>query len=69
MLKNAYLRTLPQLDKSTLQFPDQLCDALGGKEFDEKTSTLQTDDLMEVIDYLDKVWSLYRLDCHPLNPL
>jgi len=68
MLTDAYLRTLPQLDGSVPQFSDQLHDILGRREFDERISTLQTDDLMEAIDYLDKVPSLCRLGCRPLNP-
>ena len=58
MLMNAYLQTLLQLDKSSPQFPNSLCDVLGGREFNEHIPTLQTDDLMGVIEYLDKVRSL-----------
>ena len=68
MLTNTYLQGLLQLDKSVPQFPDQLCNVLGRGEFDKQIPTLQTDDLMEVIDYLDKVLSLYILGCHLLNP-
>jgi len=59
MPTNAFLRTLLQLDGLVPQFPDRLCDVLGTGEFDEQISTLQADDLMELIDYLDKVPSLY----------
>jgi len=53
---------LLQLDKSSPKFADHLCDVLQRREFDEEVSTLQTAaDLMEVIDYLDQVSSLYQL--------
>lgn len=58
MLTTTYLQTLLQLDKSSPQFPNSLCDILSGEEFDERISSLQTDDLVEVIEYLDKVLSL-----------
>ena len=62
-MPNAYLQAaLLQLDKSSSKFPDRLRDVLRRREFDEQVSSLQTTaDLMEVIDYLDKVPSLYHL--------
>jgi len=59
MLTNPYLQTLLQLDASSPQFPNSLCDVLRRREFDEHISSLQTDDLAEVIEYLDKVPSLH----------
>ena len=59
MVANAYFLTFLQLDRSSPQFPDRLCDVLDGREFDEHISGLEVGDLAEVIDYLDKVPSLY----------
>ena len=61
MSANAYFQAaLFQLDKLSSKFPDQLRDVLGRSEFDEQVSSLQTTALMEVIDYLDNVPSLYQ---------
>jgi len=60
MPTNYYLQTLLQLDKSPSQFPNNLRDVLGRKEFDESTPSLRTDDLVEVVEYLDKVFSFYQ---------
>ena len=67
---NAYLQeALLQLDKSSPKFPDQLRDVLRGRDFDGQVSSLQTTaDLMEVIDYLDKVPSLYQLRLSSAEP-
>ena len=59
MLANNYLQTLLQLSKSSPEFPGQLCGVLGEKEFDYYTLSLQTDDLLGLIEYLDKVPSLH----------
>jgi len=67
MLANSDLRALLQLDGSVPQLPDQVCDVLGRGEFDEQISNLQTNDLVEVIDYLDKVPSLRLSTNSPLN--
>jgi len=62
MPTNAYLQDLLQLDKLSSQFPDSLCDVLSRRDFDEDASNLQTDDdLVEVIEYLDRVPYLHRL--------
>ena len=58
MLTNTYFQALLQLDKSSPQFPSQLCGIFDGEEFDERVLDLGTADLVEVIDYLDKVPSL-----------
>ena len=62
MSTNAYLRAaLLQLDNSSPRFPDQLRDILRRREFDEQVSSLQTTaSLMKVIDYLDRVPSVYQ---------
>jgi len=67
MLTNTYLRALPQLDELVPQFPDQLGDVLGRGDFDEHILSLETSDLAELIDYLDKVPSLYRLQLLPVE--
>lgn len=60
---------LLQLDKSLPKFADQLRDILRRKEFDEQVSGLETTaDLMEVIDCLDKVPSLYQLSLSSAEP-
>ena len=70
-MPNAYLQAaLLQLDNSSPRFPEQLRDVLRRKEFDEQVSSLQTTaDLMEVIDYLDRVPSLYRFRLSPAEPV
>ena len=68
MLTNSYLRALPQLGESVPQFSDQLGDVLGRGDFDEQILSLGTDDLMEFIDYLDKVPSLHQLYPSPAEP-
>ena len=70
MPTNAPLLTaLLQLDESSPKFADQLRYFLRRKDFDEQVSSLQTTaDLMEVIDYLDKVLSLYQLRLYSTEP-
>jgi len=70
MPTNAPIQTaLLQLDKSSPKFADQLRDILRRRDFEEQISSLQTTtDLMEVIDYLDKVPSLYQLWLPPAKP-
>lgn len=55
MPANAYFQKLLQFDRSSPHFADQLYGIIGGKEFDEQVSSLETNDLMKVIEYLDKV--------------
>jgi hypothetical protein len=59
MLTSNHLQTLLQLDKSSPEFSDRLCGVLGEREFDEHITNLQTDGLLELIEYLDKVPSLH----------
>ena len=70
MPTNALLLTaLLRLDKSLPQFTDQLREIIRRREFDEQVSSLQTtDELMEVIDYLDKVPTLHRLRLSSADP-
>ena len=49
------IRALLQLDRLSSQFPDQLSDILARREFDQCIERLEDDDLVQVIEYLDKV--------------
>jgi len=49
------LQRLHRLDRSSSDFHDQLCDALYGREYVQCEQTLQDDDLVWLIDYLDEV--------------
>ena len=52
------IETLLQLDGSSPHFPDQLSDILARREFGNSIQSLETNDLMQIIEYLDKVlWS------------
>ena len=55
MLPSTYPQALVRLDKLSPQSPDQLRGILGGREFDEHISGLDANDLVEVIEHLDKV--------------
>lgn len=68
MLRNTYLRDLPQLDESVPQFSNQLSDVLGREDFDEQIHGLETNDLTELVEYLDKVPSPYQLYSSPAEP-
>lgn len=58
MLTRNYLHTLLQLDRSSAEFPDQLCDVLDEGGFDDHIPSLQTEDMLSLIEYLDKVTSI-----------
>ena len=62
MLARNYLQTLLQLDKSSPEFPDKLCDVLGEGGFDGYIPSLRTDNMLELIEYLDKVPSLHQFE-------
>ena len=49
------LQQLDRLDGSSPEFRDQLCNILYGKEYVQCTRDLQDDDLMWLVDYLDRV--------------
>jgi len=49
------LQQLPPLDKSSSRFHDQLSDILHKEEFKICVPGLQDDDLMWLVEYLDKV--------------
>ena len=49
------LQQLDRLDRSSPDFHDQLRDVLYGEEYQRCASNLQGDDLVWLVDYLDKV--------------
>ena len=49
------LKQLHRLDRSSPDFHDQLCNVFYGSEYTQYTQSLQEDDLMWLVDYLDKV--------------
>ena len=53
----AALQQLYHLDKSSLDFHDQLCNVFYGSEYNQYVPNLQGDDLVWLVDYLDKVRS------------
>jgi hypothetical protein len=56
-----FLRKLHHLDRSLSEFHDQLSNALYGEEYTRCVTTLREDDVVWLIDYLDKV--RYRVVC------
>ena len=54
--------------RTSSKFPDRLRAVLGGQEFDEFISRLQTDELEKFIDYLDEVRSLCWFWLPPTEP-
>ncbi|KAF9644740.1 hypothetical protein BDM02DRAFT_3121408 [Thelephora ganbajun] len=63
------LRKLHNLDTSSSDFGDQLCNALYGKEYDQCVPNLQGDDLVWLVDYLEKVRRCVALPHPPLSPV
>jgi len=49
------LQKLRRLDKSSPTFRDQISDILYGEEYKQWVPTVQGDDLVGLVDYLDKV--------------
>ena len=49
------LQHLHRLDRSSSRFQDQLNNVLYGKEYKPYVDGLQNDDLVGLVDYLDKV--------------
>jgi len=49
------LQKLYNLDASLSEFHDQLSDILNGEEYTRSVTNLQGDDLVWLVDYLDKV--------------
>jgi len=61
------LQRLHRLDRSSSDFQDQLSNALYGEEYKRCVSNLQGDDLVWLVDYLDKVRRPIALSRSPLN--
>ena len=55
MIPQNPLQPLHDLDKSSLQFHQQLVDFLHGDEYQDIVPTLQTEDLAWLVKYLDNV--------------
>lgn len=49
------LQRLHRLDSSLSGFDDKLCEVLYGQEYVQCVPNLQDGDLMQLVDYLDKV--------------
>ena len=52
---NPTLQRFHNLNKSSLDFHDQLCDVLYGEKYCQCVQNLQGGDLVWLIEYLDKV--------------
>jgi len=63
------LQQLHCLNRSSSGFHDQLSKTLYGEEYQHCLSNLQGDDLLWLVDYLDKVFCHITLPPSPLMPL
>jgi len=54
------LQRLRDLDKSSPQFHDQLSDALRRKEYRNCVSNLRSEDLVWLVEYLDRVSPIHH---------
>ena len=62
------LQQLRRLNKSSPDFHDQLSSVLYGEGYQQCVPTLQDDDLVWLVDYLDNVRRHVALLCSPLKP-
>jgi len=62
------LQKLSNLDASLSEFHDQLSNVLYGEEYTRYVTNLQGDDLVWLVDYLDKVCRRIAPPCSPLKP-
>ena len=62
------LQQLGRLNASSPGFEDQLCNVLYGEEYTRCVPTLQSNDLVWLVDYLDNVRRLVTLLHSPLKP-
>ena len=53
------MQQLPRLNKFSPDFHDQLSNVLSSEEYEQSVPNLQGNDLVSLVDYLDKV-------CHPI---
>jgi hypothetical protein len=63
------LQQLDLLDRSSPNFHDQLSNVLYGPEYKQCVQNLQGEDLVWLVDYLDKVRRHISLPHTPLNPV
>ena len=62
------LKQLRRLDESSTRFPDQVNNILYGEDYTQWVQTIQGDDLVDLIDYLDKACYHVSLLHSPLRP-
>ena len=62
------LQQLHHLDRSSSKFHDNLCSVFYGEEFQKCMQNLQGNDLVWLVEYLDKVRRHVALLCPPLKP-
>ena len=62
------LRQLDRLDKFSSKFDDRLSNALYGDEYQQCVPELQGDDLVWLVEYLDKVRHRFAFVDSPLKP-
>lgn len=62
MVAGNHLQTLLQLNSSSSEFPDRLCGVLDARDFDDYITDLGSDDLLKLIEWLDKVWPFCELE-------
>jgi len=63
------LQQLHRLDRSSSEFHDQLCNVFYGEDYQKCVPNLQGDDLVWLIDYLDKVRCHVAFTYTPFKPL
>jgi len=62
------LEALHRLDRSSPEFHDQLCNIFYGEEYRKCLTTLQDDDSVWLVDYLDEVYPRIALPRPLLKP-
>ena len=69
MPSHSFLQALGRLNRSSSRFHDKLTNALYGEEYKGCVPGLQDDDLVWLVDYLDKVRHPVGLPQSPLKPV
>jgi hypothetical protein len=62
------LRQLDRLNRSSPDFHDQLCDIVYGADYQQCMPNLQDNELVWLVDYLDRVRRRVALPYSPLMP-
>jgi tRNA (Thr-GGU) A37 N-methylase len=62
------LQQLDLLNRSSPDFPDQFCNIIYGEEYVQCVRNLEGDDLVWLVEYLDKVRRRVALLHSPLKP-